>query len=72
MREWIMGKFTIQFGPKASETLRALAEEQGVPQTEIVRRAIGVYAVLVKEAKKGNRVVFENANGEKREVIAAI
>lgn len=65
-----MSKFTIEFGPKSEATLKRLADEQDAPQTEIVRRALGVYAVLTEEAKKGNRVVLEDSNGEKREIIA--
>ena len=67
-----MGKFTIEFGSKSEKTLKQLAEDQDVAQTEIVRRALGVYAVLAEEAKKGNRVVLEDANGERREIISAV
>ena len=65
-----MAKFTINLGPRSEETLKRLAEEQGAPQTEIVRRALGVYAVLADEAQKGNRIVLEDPNGKIRELIA--
>jgi hypothetical protein len=65
-----MSKFTIELGPKSEATLKRLAEEQGAPQTEIVRRALGVYAVLADEAEKGNRVILEEPSGRHREIIA--
>lgn len=65
-----MSKFTIELGPKSEATLKRLAEEQGAPQTEIMRRALGVYAVLAAEAEKGNRVILQDPSGQMREVIA--
>jgi len=65
-----MSKFTIELGPKSETTLKRLADEQGAPQTEIMRRALAVYAVLADEAEKGNRIVLEQPDGNVREIIA--
>jgi hypothetical protein len=66
-----MAKVTINFGPKGEETLRRLAKEQEASQTEIVRRALGLYARLAEEAKHGNRIILEEPGGGKRELVAS-
>jgi hypothetical protein len=46
------------------ENLSALAKERRTTMTEIVRLALGLVKVAIREAEAGNKLVVVRANGE--------
>jgi len=46
------------------EDLSALARERRTTMTEIVRLALGLIKVAIREAKAGNKLVVAKENGE--------
>ncbi len=49
------------------EQIRVLAEADSM--SEVIRRAISVYATLLRVTQDGDRLVLRSANGEERELV---
>lgn len=67
-----MAKMTVEFNQEISDILSSLSREEGRSKTEILRRAIGLYAWLEKEVsdKDNDKVIaVTDAEGNVSKVI---
>lgn len=63
-------RLEINLNVETADALKQLAVSQGVPLTEVVRRAISLYKFLEEERAQGRRIQTANpASGEVRELI---
>lgn len=63
-------RVSVNLPPKTAETLRGLAEAEGVTITEAIRRAIATQDFFTREARESQRVILEDKQtGAKREVV---
>lgn len=58
-------RLSVNINASTASKLRALAADQGVTVTEIIRRAVGTYDVLQHEAAD-NAIVLEGKNDNSR------
>lgn len=66
-----MGKYTIEFNDDAEKLLARLAEKQGVPKAQIVRRALALLDYVEKESEvDGQRIGVADSDGKLvREIV---
>lgn len=57
-----MSKLTVQFTGRIGDDLGALAEEQGIPKTQVIRRAIALMKFIEDERAKGYKVSITDAD----------
>lgn len=72
IRGMSMAKMTVEFNQEISDILSSLSREEGRSKTEILRRAIGLYAWLEKEVsdKDNDKVIaVTDAEGNVSKVI---
>ncbi len=63
-------RVSVNLPAKTAETLRGLAESEGVTITEAIRRAIATQDFFIREARQSQRVILEDKeSGSKREVV---
>ncbi len=60
-----MACFSIAFSTEASENIDELARKRGMTRTELVRRALGVYAALDDNLEPGGIILIRNPGGER-------
>jgi hypothetical protein len=64
-------RLQVDLSDAAYSRLEETAHEQGRPLAEVVRRALNIEDYLNSERKKGARVVIEEEDGTKRELVMA-
>lgn len=52
-----MAKLTVQFANNTSKMIKDRAASKGIPQTELLRRAIALYIYIDNETSDSNRNV---------------
>lgn len=53
-----MSKLTVTFSGKIDDDLDHLAHEQGIPKTQVIRRAIALMKYLEDEREQGRKVAI--------------
>ena len=64
-----MKHVTIRLPPKASKSLKEMAEEEGVTMNELIRRAINFYDVKIQAKKQDKKIVLEDEGGRREWVM---
>lgn len=65
-----MPRMTITLPNDSAEALRAEAEEMGVSQSEVIRRALGYHRFLLDEVRAGRKIHTTNSDGgDRRDVV---
>jgi hypothetical protein len=59
---------TLELPPKAREKLERLSHETDQSLSEVIRRALALYALVGAEAMAGNKLIIRSRNGE-REIV---
>ena len=63
-------RLSVNINPEIAGVLKKLSEEQGVTLTEVIRRAISLYAVLEDKRKEGKVIeVFDPRRETIQELI---
>jgi hypothetical protein len=60
-------RITVGLTRRSSEELTKLTEESGMTKTDLINRAVGLYALMVEKAEAGYRLGFigpEDDNGD--------
>ena len=57
-----MSKLTVQFTGRIDDDLGTLASEQGIPKTQVIRRAIALMKFIEDERAKGHKVSITDEN----------
>ena len=57
-----MGKLTVQFTGRIDDDLEALAKEQGVPKTQVIRRAVALMKYVEDERARGHKLSITDEN----------
>jgi hypothetical protein len=66
-----MGKLTVQFTGRIDDDLEALAREQGVPKTQVIRRAIALMKFIEDERDKGHKVsITDNDDRVLKDIVS--
>ncbi len=64
-----MAKYTIELAPKGEKTLAKVARTLEVSKADAIRRSLGVMDILTEAVEQGGKVIIEDANGNRREII---
>jgi predicted CopG family antitoxin len=64
-------RLQVDLSDSAYERLQRVADEEGRPISEVVRRALNVEDILREEQQKGGTVVIESKDGERRQLVVA-
>ena len=62
-------QYTIRLPPEASDSLRGMAEEEGVTVAELIRRAINFYDVKMEAKRKDKKILLEDEGGKREWVM---
>jgi predicted transcriptional regulator len=63
-------KFTVEFSPELDQVIEELAAKEGVPKTQIVRRAVSLLKFVDDERAEGNRFTIADREGQVlREIV---
>jgi len=62
-------RLNADLAPEVAQALKNLAKTQNVTLTEALSRAISTEATLVSRRKEGAKVVLEQADGKKSELV---
>lgn len=62
-------RVTVNLTPRASAALADAAELTGYNRTDVINRAVQVYAHLEKVQRDGGRCLVQSASGEPPEVL---
>lgn len=62
-------RYTIEFAPKAAESLRNMAKEDSTTAAELVRRAVTFYEVKLEAKRHNKRLSLESADGMREWVM---
>lgn len=62
-------QYTIRLPPEASESLKEMAEEEGVTVAELFRRAISFYDVKLEAKRNAKKIVLEDGKGGREWVM---
>lgn len=62
-----LDRISVSLVPKASEELEALQARTGLSKTDIVNRAISLYALIAEEESRGQEILLrDQSTGEKQ------
>ncbi|HJT91749.1 MAG TPA: ribbon-helix-helix protein, CopG family [Mycobacterium sp.] len=65
-----MPKFTVEMNDELDAVVTSLAEQQGVPKTQVVRRALALLKYLEDQRRAGNVVLVQHPEtGREKEVV---
>jgi hypothetical protein len=65
-----MGKFLVEFGPRATAKLDELAIEAGLSKPQVVRRALDVYTEVFNALyRDGKRLLLQDPTGEEEGLL---
>ncbi|MFH9953305.1 hypothetical protein ACH4OX_03680 [Streptomyces roseolus] len=56
-------RYSVTFVPPAVEAIQALTELSGLSKTDVINRAVQVYAFLASEMAEGRQVLLRNEDG---------
>lgn len=62
-------RLSISLSADAAELLESLSEEQGVSQSEVIRRALATESYIQQEIQQGSRILIQKADEQIREVV---
>lgn len=68
-----MPKLTMQFNAKLDRVLSELAEREGLPKTQVLRRAIALLRFVDEERGKGHKLAIMDENDQiLKEVVSDV
>lgn len=59
-----MGKLTVQFTGRIDDDLETLAREQGIPKTQVIRRAVALMKFVEDERAQGRKLSITDSNDQ--------
>ena len=63
-------RLQLELAPNVVERIKELQSEAGSgSMTEVIRRALGLYSLLMREAKAGNRVEIVGPGSDRRQLM---
>ncbi len=63
-------KFTVEMNSELDDVISSLAEQQGVPKTQVVRRALALLKYLEDEQTAGRVIlVHDPGTGKEKELV---
>ncbi|MFF7699287.1 hypothetical protein [Streptomyces lydicus] len=71
MRESVQGmrpptseRYSVTFVPPAVQAIGELTDATGLSKTDVINRAVQIYALLEAQRRKGSEVLLRNSDGE--------
>lgn len=64
-----MPKMTVELSDRLDGLVTDLADEQQVPKSLVVRRALALLSYVEVERSKGNRIVVASDDGPEKEIV---
>jgi hypothetical protein len=64
-------RLQVELSDQAYQHLAKVAEAEGRPVAEVVRRALNIEDYLREAQREGRKVLIEEPNGDKRELLLA-
>lgn len=62
-------RLNVNLNMATADALKGLSADLGVPMTEVVRRAISIYAFVDDERARGNQILIAEPDGTCRELV---
>ena len=72
LRPGVAERVTVGLIAKVTEDLRCLVEDTGLSKTDVINRAISVYAYINKQLSNGQELVFRDPDTGKERIVEII